>query len=250
MWDDAKQMNALAITLTVITALGLAWVAVTWVVRQPTFAFREVVVTAPLERANGAHLEAVIREELTGTFFTMDLARARHALNEVPWIRNVALRRQWPHRLEVTVDEHEPLARWNDASLVNTRGEVFTAQSRAELPQFNGPEGRAAEVAARYRTWFDTLQPVALTVTQVRLSPRGAWQLKTIGPAGPLTLELGRDEPDARLARFVAVHGRTLGALARAGTRIEAVDLRYRNGFAARIPGFREKSAKPAAGTT
>jgi cell division septal protein FtsQ len=65
-----------------------------------------------------------------------------------------------------------------------------------------------------------------------------------------LTLELGRDEPDARLARFVAVHGRTLGALARAGTRIEAVDLRYRNGFAARIPGFREKSAKPAAGTT
>jgi len=250
MWDDVKQMNALAITLTVITVLGLAWVAVTWIVRQPSFAFREVVVTAPLLRANGAHLEAVIREELTGTFFTMDLERARNALNEVPWVRSVALRRQWPHRLEVTVDEHEPLARWNDASLVNTRGEVFTAQSRAELPQFNGPEGRAAEVAARYRTWFDTLQPVALTVTQVRLSPRGAWQLKTIGPAGPLTLELGRDEPDARLARFVAVHGRTLGALARAGTRIEAVDLRYRNGFAARIPGFREKSAKPAAGTT
>ena len=42
-------------------------------------------------------------------------------------------------------------------------------------------------------------------------------------------------------------HGRTLGALARAGTRIDAVDLRYRNGFAARVPGFREKSAKPAA---
>ena len=115
MWDDAKQMNALAITLAVITALGLAWVAVTWMVRQPSFAFREVVVTTPLERANGAHLEAVIREELTGTFFTMDLERARGALTAVPWIRNVALRRQWPHRLEVTVDEHEPLARWNDA---------------------------------------------------------------------------------------------------------------------------------------
>ena len=250
MWDDVKQMNALAVTLTAITALGLAWVAVTWIVRQPSFAFREVVVTAPLERANGAHLEAVIREELTGTFFTMDLARARNALNQVPWIRNVALRRQWPHRLEVTVDEHEPLARWNDASLVSTRGEVFSAQWRDELPQFNGPEGRAAEIVSRYRTWSQTLQPVALTVTQVRLSPRGAWQVKTTGPAGPLVLELGRDEPDARLARFVTVHGRTLGALARAGTRIEAVDLRYRNGFAARVPGFREKSAKSAAGTT
>lgn len=250
MWDDVKQMNALAITLTVITALCLGWVVVTWIVRQPSFAFREVVVIAPLERANGGHLEAVVREGLTGTFFTMDLERARNALNEVPWIRNVALRRQWPHRLEVTVDEHEPLARWNDASLVNTRGEVFAAQSRAELPQFNGPEGSAAEIAARYRAWSDVLQPVALTVAQVRLSQRGAWQLKTTGATGPLTLELGRDEPDARLARFVAVHGRTLGALARAGTRIDTVDLRYRNGFAARVPGFREKGAKPAAGTT
>jgi cell division protein FtsQ len=133
---------------------------------------------------------------------------------------------------------------------VNSRGEVFTAQTPAELPQFSGPDDRAAEVAARYRAWSDTLRPLALTVTSVRLSPRGGWQMKATGAAGPLTIELGRDEPDTRLARFVAVHGRTLGALARAGTRIDAVDLRYRNGFAARVPGFREKGGKPAAGTT
>ena len=62
-------------------------------------------------------------------------------------MRSVALRRQWPHRLEVTVDEHEPLARWNDAGLVSTRGEVFAADWNGELPQFEGPEGRAAEMA-------------------------------------------------------------------------------------------------------
>ena len=81
----------------------------------------------------------------------------------------------------------------------------------------------------------------------MRLSPRGGWRLKAAGSDGALTLELGRDEPDARLARFVAAHRRTLGALARAGTRVETVDLRYRNGFAARVPAFREKNAKPAA---
>ncbi len=250
MWDDAKQMDALAITLTVITALCLAWAAVAWVVRQPSFEFREVVVTAPLGRANGAHLEAVIREELTGTFFTMDLERARNALREVPWIRSVALRRQWPHRLEITVDEHEPLARWNDGALVSTRGEVFTAESRTDLPQFEGPEGHASEITERYRTWSDVLRPLSLAVTQVRLSPRGGWRLVAMGPGGPLAIELGRDDTDARLARFVVAHGRTLGALARAGTRIDAVDLRYRSGFAARVPGFREKGGKPAARTT
>lgn len=244
MWDDARQMNALAATLTAITLVCLGWVAITYAVRQPAFGFREVVVTVPLVRASGPHLEAVIREELTGTFFTMDLARARVALEGVPWIRSVALRRQWPYRLEMTLAEHEPLARWNEAELVNTRGEVFAAETSDALPQFQGPAGRAAEVASRYAAWSDVLRPLAYRVTQVRLSPRGGWQVKAAGAAGSLTLELGRDEPDVRLARFAAAYGRTLGALARAGTNVEVVDLRYRNGFAARIPGFREKSVK------
>ncbi len=83
----------------------------------------------------------------------------------------MALRRQWPHRLEITVDEHEPLARWNDGALVSTRGEVFTAESRTDLPQFEGPEGHASEITERYRTWSDVLRPLSLAVTQVRLSP-------------------------------------------------------------------------------
>ncbi|MFO1323008.1 MAG: cell division protein FtsQ/DivIB [Burkholderiales bacterium] len=244
MWDDAKQMNALAITLASIATIVLLFGVVAYAVRQPAFAFREVVVTTPLTRANGAHLEAVIREELAGTIFTMDLARARAALEGVPWVRSAALRRQWPHRLEVAISEHEPLARWNEGELVNTRGEVFAADSRDELPQFDGPAGRAADVAARYAAWSQTLRPLALTLTRVRLSPRGGWRLDARGATGPLTLELGRDEPDARLARFVAVHGRTLAALARAGVAVDTVDLRYRNGFAARIPGFREKSGR------
>jgi cell division protein FtsQ len=246
MWDDAKQMNALAITLALLALVGLAASFVTWFVRQPAFAFREVVVTTPLHRANGAHLEAVIREELAGTFFTMDLARARAALATVPWVRVASLRRQWPHRLEVAVEEHEPLARLDESTLVGTRGEVFQAESREELPRFDGPEARAAEMVERYREWNAALQPLSLELTELSLSPRGGWRVKAVGASGPLTLELGRDEPDARLARFVGAHARTLAALARAGTRVDVVDLRYRNGFAVRVPGFREKNVKPS----
>ncbi len=247
MWDDARQMNALSVTLALITLLGVAFAAVVWFVRQPAFALREVAIMSPLERTNAAYLETVIRDDLAGTFFTMDLARARSALRQVPWVRDVALRRQWPHRLELTIDEHQPLARWNDNALVSTRGEVFTARADAELPLFEGPEGTAADMLARYRAWNGDLQPLGLSIREIRMSPRGGWRLKTVGAAGPLTVELGRDEPGERLARFVAAHARTLGALARAGTRVDTVDLRYRNGFAARIPAFREKNARPAA---
>ena len=109
MWDDAKQLNAVAAALALVALLALAWGAVAWALRQPPFAFREVVVHGTLERASAAHLEAAIREELTGTFFTMNLDRARSALTRVPWVRNVALRRQWPQRLDVTIEEHAPV---------------------------------------------------------------------------------------------------------------------------------------------
>jgi len=246
MWDDAKQLNAIAGTLAVLVVAALLWGGAMWVVRQPMFAIREVVVTTNLERASPAHLEAVIREELTGTFFTMDLDRARRALAQVPWVRGVALRRQWPHRLNVAIEEHEPFARWNDSVLVSARGEVFNAEWTGELPQFAGPDGHAGEMTERFRTWTAQLSPLALAVDSLTLSPRGGWQLKATGAAGSLVVELGREEPDARLARFVTAYGRTLATLARAGTRVDYVDLRYRNGFAARVPAFREKKAKPA----
>ena len=145
------------------------------------------------------------------------------------------------------MEEHVPFARGNEAGLVNALGEVFVADYNGELPQFAGPEGRAVEVADRYRQSDAALAPLALTVTAIRLSPRGGWRVTAIGAAGALVIELPREEPAARLARFVSVYERTIGALARAGTRIDHVDLRYRNGFAARVPGFRERPPRKAA---
>ena len=244
MWDDARQLNAIAVTVTVIALTFLTWAAVGRLTRLPVFDFREVVVTTPLMHASGAHLESVVRSELSGTFFTMDLDAARASLARVPWVRSVALRRQWPRRLEIDVEEDVPFARWNDTALVNTQGEVFVASYAGELPEFNGPDGDAALMATRYREWTALLAPLSLRLRGLNLSARGGWQIRAEGADGPLTLDVGRDDVAGRLSRFIAVAGRTIGVLARAGTHIDHVDLRYRNGFAARMPGFREKTAR------
>jgi cell division protein FtsQ len=241
MWDDARQLNATAATLAVMALAALLYAAGAWLVRQPVFAFNEVVVTGQLTRANGAYLEAVIRSELSGTFFTLDLDAARAALARVPWVRRAGLRREWPHRLAVEIEEHAPLARWNDRALVNTRGEVFVAGYDGELPQLRGPEGTAADIAGRYRDWSATLAPLQLRVRALSLTDRGGWSIGARTPEGPLDIELGRDEPSARLARLVAAWPQTLGPLARAGKPVARVDLRYRNGFAVRLAGTGER---------
>ncbi len=247
MWDDPRQLNATALAFAVVAAGLLAWGAVAWIARQPAFGFREVVMISPPVRANAAQLEGVIREELAGTFFTMNLDRARAALARVPWVRNVSLRRQWPRRLEVTIEEHEPLARWNEGALVNAQGEVFTADLQGDLPTFSGPEGTAVDVTRRFREWSGVLAPLTLVVRELRLTARGSWHVKAAGDAGVLDIELGRDEPADRLDRFVAAFARTVGALEKTGTWIGYVDLRYRNGFAARVPAFKERPPKRVA---
>ena len=246
MWDDARQLNAIAGGVALVGLALLLWGGVGWLARQPLFALREVVVTGQLVHLQPAELELVVRRELSGTFFSMNLESARGSIAKLPWVRNVSLRRQWPHRLEVNVDEHVPFGRWNDSALVDTFGSVFTADYDGVLPQFAGPAERAAEVADRYREASAALAPLGLEIDAVRLSPRGGWQITAKGASNRLAIELGREEPSARLERFVAVYERTIGALARAGTRIEHVDLRYRNGFAARVPGFRERVRKKA----
>ncbi|HEX8010295.1 MAG TPA: cell division protein FtsQ/DivIB [Casimicrobiaceae bacterium] len=243
MWDNPRQLNALALLVTLAALALLAWGAIAWAVRQPLFALRQVVIEGGLAHANPAHLQAVIREELRGTFFTLRLAEARASLQRVPWVKSVALRRQWPDRLQITVVEYEPLARWTEGALVDTEGEVFTADFAGELPQLSGPEGSAPVVATRFREFGAALGSRGLAIAELRLSPRGGWQLRTAGGA-PLTIQLGRSDPDERLARFVAYYNRTIAALTRAGTRTEYVDLRYGNGFAVRVPGFSEKPVR------
>jgi len=244
MWDNPRTLNAISLALVLAALAGVLWGGASWLVRQPAFAIENVVVTTPLARASGAHVESIVREELAGTFFTLDLERARGALSKVPWVRSVGVRRQWPRRIEIEIEEQTPVARWNDAGLVNTQGETFIADWNGELPQFRGPDGSSAQIAARYREWSAMLAPLALSVRTLALSARGGWEIDAAGARGPLTIELGREDPGGRLARFVAAHDRTIGALARAGRPIAQVDLRFRNGFAVRVPGFVEKPAR------
>jgi cell division protein FtsQ len=235
-------MNAVANTLFVVAALLVLAAVAIQVAQLPAFSLREVRVGGELKRVTRDQIEDVVRRELRGNFFTINLAATRVAFERLPWVRNVNVRRQWPARLDVALEEHEPLARWANTALVNTHGEVFQAAYDGNLPVFVGPDGAAREIAIQYRYFRRSLGMIGEAPVQVQVTPRRAWQVKL---ASGLTLALGRENIEARLARFVAVYERTLGQL---GRRIDYVDLRYANGFAVRIPELRHEKAEPARG--
>ena len=233
MWDDHRQLNRLAALLYTLAALGIAYAVLMTVIRLPVFPLREVTVAGQILHTTPEQLDAIANRQLRGNFFTLDLEAARRSFEKLPWVRNARLRRAWPDRLEVVLEEHEALARWRDIGLVNTYGEVFDAASASRLPVFTGPEDAAAEIALHYVAFRDALAAIGRRPIEVRLSGRRAWQVKL--DDGRL-LELGRQDVVRRLARFAEVYPRLAEQL---GDTVSRVDLRYPNGFAVRLPGLR-----------
>ena len=231
MWDEPQQLRVVYNTLFGISFVLVLYGALHYVLHLPVFPLRALQLSAAPQRVDAAQIEAVVRNELRGNFFTVDLESTRHAFEKLPWVRKVSVRRHFPWRLEVSMEEHVALARWNGAELVNTHGEVFAAETNQVLPKFIGQPDSAAEVTQMYKTFGEQLAPLKQEIAQISLSPRHAWQLRL---NNGMALELGREQAQQRLARFVAVYPYSMAPMQRT---VSYVDLRYQNGFAAYLPG-------------
>jgi cell division protein FtsQ len=253
MWDNPRLLNMAANALIGLALLVFAYAGLQLLLRSPLFPLQEVLVRGELKNANREEIANAL-DGIGGNFFAADLAAVRGRLEQVAWVRRVEARRVWPDRIEVRLEEHVAFARWGDSGLVNTFGEPFAAaldaKAAAGLPLFAGPAGTEGELARRYRGFVELLSPLQAVPERVVLTPRHAWQLRIAGgtasaAAVGLDLELGRDGAEGveqRLARFVAAYPDSIGRLPRGAAGAEPrrhVDLRYPNGFALRVAGWK-----------
>lgn len=243
-WDRPPLLNLVADLLLLFGGMALAYALVVTVARLPLFPLNQVIVVSSLDQVTRTQIEYASKSSLAGNFFTVNLDGVRAAFEKLPWVRKASVRRRWPDGLEVQIEEHVAVARWQSRSgetrLVNNRGEIFTAAlpgGQGALPLFGGPEGSAPQVLERYLEFSGILEPLGRTLRVVDLSPRQAWKLRL---DDGLTLELGRDQTNLsthdRLQRFVGVYGATK---TRITSHISTIDMRYPNGLALR-PGHSE----------
>jgi len=233
MWHNPRLLNAAAGFLVGLALFAFALAGVRVALRSPLFPVRSVEVVTPLSHAPREAIERVVRRQIDGNFFGAPIGELREALEQLPWVRRVEVRRVWPDRLEVALEEHIALARWGAGGAVNTYGERFAGAADAGLPLFVGPEGSEAELAARYARFTRLLEPLGAPLERVVLTPRYAWQLR-LGDGMNLMLGRDADVAEKRLARFVELYDATLGQMP---GRHDYVDLRYANGFAVRVKG-------------
>jgi len=208
-----------------VVAVAIAtggWYGYRTVLDQP---FTRVIIAGDLDRLPHKDLEVLSRSVQSAD--RPSLEAVREAARKVPWVRDATVRRRYPDAVEITFEAHQAFARWNDQQLVSVKGEVFAAEDAAKLPRLRGPDGAAQQLVSELPQVAAALAPLGSTVTELRLSARGAWEASL---ENGMTVAMGRGDWRPRAQRFVAAWP----AVAENARASRYADLRYPNGFALR----------------
>jgi cell division protein FtsQ len=249
LWRSPLAINRFAAGLVWLTLFtGLAAVAL-WVARQPAFALKSVQVVSlgpPIANLTKSDIRQAIEQAGQGTALTTPLHDLRDVLEDHAWVRQVSMRRVWPNRLLVWVEEHEPIAIWADGQLINSYGELFSAEADlgqvqerlgCQMPRLVGPVGSHLRVMERAMALQDELESHKRVLTRLELTEQLSWKAVL---DGALVVELGRDQlPSSPIERLQGLLMRLESLEASLETksgmqRLALADLRYANGFAFR----------------
>lgn len=223
--------QALAALLLLLAAIG----ATVWSMRDQLSALSQPVthiyVTGQLHYLSDAAVVDALRPLMGQRFFDLDVVPAREKLLALPWVRQAVVRKRWPDGLSLYLSERTPLARWGVDGLVDASGHVFTpaklGPALQALPLLGAPNPALAKlVLKKYASWGKQLAGVNSHISRLVRDARGSWQLQL---DSGLTVLLGREQADARLARYLRV---TIPALGAKLAQAQRIDLRYRDGFA------------------
>ena len=163
----------------------------------------------------------------------VDVDEARARVEALPWVKSAQVRRVWPNRVHIKIEERRPIARWlhNDRHFViDSDGRIIGVTHErgfAALPLLSGKG--APEAAAAF---------VALAATQPELKShlkiafrRGErrWDLQL---ANGVRVRLPEEGAEAALAELVSLD-REQKILAR---DILSIDLRFANRYVVKLP--------------
>jgi len=171
--------------------------------------------------------------------FRLSLDEKKKQVESLPWVRSATLSRAYPHRLAVSVVERTPVAFVNvdgRVKLVDGEGMLLDKPERAafDFPVLAGLDaaGGAGERRARLALYQEFTRDVSSD------APASGWLVSEVDLADPddlkavlvqgresLQVHFGHENFRERLHNFLTL----LPEMQRTNTKIDSVDLRYRN---------------------
>jgi cell division protein FtsQ len=223
-WSAIAAAGLGGVLLFALGAYGVHYLS-----RPDTLPLRVIEIRGGFERLDRADIQRTVEQSIDGGFFSCDMIALRAAVVAMPWVAEASIRRVWPDRLQIHVEEEVPLARWHDDALVNTGARVFRPRSLdgyQQMVRLRGPDGSVGRVVTFYQRLEPVLGARGLHLVELELDARRHWWLRF---DDGLVVSLGRERTEHRLAAFLRVYP---SLAAEAERRPQRIDMRYAHGFA------------------
>ena len=202
------------------------------------FPIRSVVVEGVYQFADKGQMRDRVMTQASLGFFNLDIEDIQRNVEELPWVKNAYVRRVWPESITVHVEEHKPVARWGDRSLVTDGFKLFTppqlkgtAEPRLKelvdgLPMLYSPERRHVSL-------LRLLNETRFLLDQVEAPLEGMVEDErrslTLHLKNDVKVVIGHREVEKRIKRFSEIFRPYVAPVY---DDIAKVDMRYTNGFA------------------
>lgn len=248
---DVRLMNASTRLLYLLLGVGVLFAALWGMVHASVFQLREIEVDANMQRISREEVQQVLRPYLQQSLFLVDITEAQRAVEHMPWVRKAVVRRVFPDRLAVGVQEQQEVAYWasnhaarDDMRLLNAEGDLFASatggRQRDDLPVLYGTvDEQTQQVLAMYRVLAPLFAPLQQHLAYLELSVADSWRVML--DSGTI-LELGQGseaELRQRIQLYVGTVAKVIQTYQRVPADVQLADLRYRKGYALQIKGIR-----------
>ncbi|CAA6816355.1 MAG: Cell division protein FtsQ [uncultured Thiotrichaceae bacterium] len=200
-----------------------------WLHDSDNLRINDVQVVGKIQHVDAEAVKKIIEPFTKTNLQLLDVENLERELEFEPWIRSVAITKMWPSHVLVEITEQQPIAFWGNDRMVNNYGEVFDAslpEKKGVMPVLYSSDDNGLEMIKKYKEVQQWLGKLPVGVNEFVEDARGAWKLRL---TNGIQLNVGREEQQKRLRRFVVGYLKTL---ADERKDIAVVDLRYTNGFA------------------
>ena len=200
-----------------------------------------VVIEGKLEFVSETDIKDATSRFVSASFISVDLEALKRELELLPWISKVAVQREWPDKLIISVEEEFAIARWRDNELLNQQGQIFVPkkiEGLSNLPGLSGPEHSEQQVMEQYQKFNQLMYPLGVRIRDMSMNERGAL---TMMLTNGVRVKLGKEDVLERMRRLVAFMESSYSA---EFSNMETIDLRYTNGIAV-APRIRVEANMP-----
>ncbi len=236
--------SGLAVVLCILAMTGIA---VDFVLQPGRFPMKHITVEGDLQNAQPNQVrQAISKAVVSSNILSIDIAKAAAAAQELPWVENVQIERQWPDTLVVYVNERIIRSRWNDDLWLDQLGNPveLVGFRDTSLPHLKGQPGSEQQVLAQYQSWQTLFKPYGLSIAGLNKSGTDSWEIviteisrlpndstgdSELPPENAyFSLYLGNVQPQLKIERFIELY---TGSFKPVSSQIRRIDMRYQDGI-------------------